>query len=340
MQIKEYFTVQFKKPILADDEKTREEKKKTLEAKLEKAYSRLESIEILNSNSKSDDMFILSSYLVVDLYNLSADYHGVETVETAEGLADKVDNLPDDALRTLYKDQGKLLSVHTLGKPTEEDAEVLEEQAGKLLMGLEKHFKKLRKTELHTPLDDFKKRWKIQAGVVIGFLVLTVGGVIQNQLKYPVMKDDTAQLYFMSKETPNPTDANSVKIPVEASQAPQWQEYNFSLPEAKELVGVRVDPINQRKVRFNISHVKYLDSTGKVLFERDFQLGDNLIPKDIEQIGMLNDIKAGKAAPGAFAEMVSIGSDPFFHLELPPTKNVASVQVRMRMIEEYKKFED
>lgn len=340
MQIKDYFTFQFKKPDLEEAELSRERKKKILSENLEQAYSRLESIEILNSNSKTDDMFHITSILAVDLYNISAEFYGLEKVSNAIGLKDKVDNFPDDSLRNLYKEHERLLSISNIEKPTEEEAEVLEEQVSKLLTGLEKYYKKGKKDELHTPLDDFKKRWTVQGSVLVAVLVLTIGSVIQNKLKYPTMTDDKAQLYFLTKEKPNPTDENSVKLDVSASNAGKWQDLKFDLPTQLELVGVRFDPINQRKVRINMERIQYLDEKGAVLFERDFQLGENLIPKDIEQIGMLNDIKAGRAVAGGFAEMVSTGSDPFFHLELPPTQNVSSVKIRVRMLEEFKKFED
>ncbi|MCC5816345.1 MAG: hypothetical protein JJT78_16460 [Leptospira sp.] len=341
MQIKEYFTIQFKKPVLGDDEKTREEKKKTLNEKLEKAYSRLESIEILNSNSKTDDMFILTTHLIQDLYNLSAEYYGLELVNTASGLKDKIDNLPDDGLRNLYKDQERLITVSSIEKPTEEEAEVLEEQASKLLLGLEKFFKKTKKTELHTTMDDFKKRLAVQGTILISILTLSIGSVIYNKVKYPIFEDDQAQIYFMTPEFPNPTDANSVKQPVLASQKGEWLDYRFPIPaDNSELIGIRIDPVNQRKVRFGLQYVQYLDVNGKVIFERDFKLTENLIPSNVDQIGIMNDLKAGVAKPGGFAEMESVGSDPFFYLNLPKTKNVAFVQLRMRFLEGYKKFKD
>jgi len=341
MKVKDLFTIQFKKPDLVGDEEDKEKRKQDLDSGFEKAYSRLESIEILNSNSKKEDVSILLNAFLVDIYNVVARYLDSSLLRSSSEVPEAVTKLSNPELQSIFQDRNRLLMIHEITKPTEEEMEYLEEEASKLLMNLEKYFKKIRKTQLYTSLDDYRKRWMIQGSVLVSVLILSIGSVVYNKIRYPAMHNGKAQVFFLTKESPNPIEEFSYSLPVSVADKGIWKDYRFEiLGDPKDLIGVRIDPIDQKKIRFGISHVRYLDSNGKVLAERDFQLTESLLPKNIEQIGILNDLKPGRAIAGAYAEMVSTGNDPFFFLNLPVSRKVRYVEVRMRFTEEFNKFSD
>lgn len=74
MAFTDYIKIGFKKPNLSSDEIEKENKRSRLEESFEKVHSRLESIEILNSNEKFEDSSILSGLLALDTINLSLDF--------------------------------------------------------------------------------------------------------------------------------------------------------------------------------------------------------------------------------------------------------------------------
>lgn len=342
MKIQDYFIIQFKKPELSPQQINLEEKKKKFQEELEEAYSRLESIEILNANTKTKDVFILLQHLLVDLYNTVAGYYSHPLASSTNQIPDLVKNFPIQSLKELFQKNERYLSISSITQPTEEEMELLEEQASKLLSGIEKHIKELKKLELHTPLDDYKKRWSIQGTALVLLLGTIIGSIFYKKIKYPPLKNTTAQVFFLTKSSPAPTPENSAIHPLLAKDKGEWKEYNFSIPgKPQDITGLRIDPVSSSRIRFSISHVRLLDANDKILFERDFRLNQNLLPDNSEQITGIQDVKPGKAEPGRFAELISIGEDPFFFLNLDRTiRGVSKVQLRMRFIEDYNKFLD
>lgn len=341
MKLADYLKWDWKKPELDGEGSIRVEKKKALKDGLESAYSRLESVEILSSNSKPQDVFLLAGALLVDLYNLVARFFGQDTIANSSGIRARIEALPEEELRNLFLAHDRLLNVSEIGEPSEEEVEVVEEQITQLLSSVEKFFLKTKKQELHTALDDFQKKRTIQISVVGALLLVVLASYGYIQYKFPPFKTGALQVYYLTPEAPNPSESNAVTKDLEMDKKGEWVEYTMDIPGGpKELIGVRIDPVNQRRVRIGMSHIRYLGADGGVLYERDFQLDENLIPKDIKQIGASNDIKSGRAVPGGYSEIVSIGSDPFVIFNLPQTKNVAKVAVRLRVIEESKKFKD
>jgi hypothetical protein len=225
--------------------------------------------------------------------------------------------------------------------PSDKDASHLEESLDSLFLSFKKWARDLYSTELHTRMDNWKKRRRIQGGILTGIVILGIASFGYNQIVYPKFHHDTTQLYFLTPEESEPIVQNSVTIPVKLEDKGEWVEYTFALPgEPKVITGIRLDPIHQRKMRINIHSIQYLNGKDQVIRERDFLLTDKLIPKNAEEIGIINDLKAGKAAIGRYAEVVSTSNNPYFHILLPETKGVSKVKVKMRFIEEYNEFKE
>lgn len=339
MKLVDYFKVSFHKPLLESEEVVKESQKNEIVTRLEIANSRMESIEILHSNDKLQDMVVLSSFLYIDLYNLVAFYYGLDTAKDRTSAIQKLGTIPDSSLKEEFLKHEEFLKSDIWENPSDKDASQLEEIMDSLFQSINKWTRNLYKTDLHTNMDNWKKKRRIQGGVLTGIIILGLTSFGYNQIVYPEFHHDTTQLYFLTSESPEPIVQNSVKIPVRLEDKGEWVEYTYVLPgEPKVLTGIRLDPIHQRKMRINIHSIQYLNSKDQVIRERDFLLTDKLIPKNAEEIGIINDLKAGKAAIGRYAEVISTSNNPYFHILLPETKNVSKIKIKMRFIEEYNEF--
>ncbi|PJE04563.1 MAG: hypothetical protein CK427_01945 [Leptospira sp.] len=338
MKVKDYFKIDWKRPELSKEEAKKESHKNVLSEKLEAIYSRMETVEIINSNGKSADSFVLSELLLLDLFNVIAEYKNFHPAKDSKEIASKISSLPD-SLSKLFSDQKELLGIKELAI-NEENAELCEEQLAEILVGLEKYLKQIRRSELHTSLDDVKKRWRVQVGTLLGIFSLVVGSIIYQKVKYPDFEDGKAQLFLLSDESPVGIEANALTLPVQKSKKGEWVEYNFGISTPIAFSSIRIDPVDQRRMKFSISELTIFDEKDKVLYKRDFVLNENFLIKDYASIGEMNDLKAGKAKPGGFVEMVSTGSNPYFVLKTSPITNAKKIILKTRITEERYKFKD
>jgi hypothetical protein len=338
MLVKDFFKFVWKKPSLSPGDALKEENKAIFSTKMESIYSRLESAEILNSNGKTADAMMILEALFHDTFNMVADYKKFHHAKSVNEIKTRIDSLPEN-LAIIFRDKNEILNISKL-EITEENSEKCEEQISEIISKLEKFFRLTKRTEWHTPMDDVKTIWKVQISSIIGLIVLILGTVGYQKIRYPNLVDGVVNVYFMNDTLTTATEGNSKSAPFSEKNRGEWIDYTFSLDQPINLTSIRLDPINQRRIKFSISEMSILDIKGRILYSRDFVLNENFLIKDYASIGQLNELKAGKAKPGGFVEMVSTGSNPYFEIKTPKINNVSKIIVKMRIIEERYKFKD
>ncbi|MCZ8151262.1 MAG: hypothetical protein O9292_02530 [Rhodobacteraceae bacterium] len=340
MAIADLLKITLKKPVLSSEEETKEAKKKTLEKLLEGAFSRLESIEILNANGKSKDTEIISKQLALDLVNLSLAFSGKPNTEMGKDWMQVIATVGDQKLTTIFEKYPMVLALSTSSESfTEEKLEDLETKLAELLNDIEKYFSILKKVELKTALSDQMFRWKLQGAFLTFLVFVAVGTIIYRKIKYPDLAVKEVKIYFMTKEEPGPKEENSVRTYIDLAKKGEWVEYSFPISKPVEITEIRLDPTEQARVRLTLESLKFLDSKDKLVYTHDFVWADDLLPKDKFSYGAISDIKmSGKAVSGNLIEMETTGSDPFLHVKMPQIKGVSKLVLKLRHIEAYKKF--
>lgn len=341
MALIDYIKIGFKKPNLSEEETEKERKKTNLEETFEKIYSRLESVEVLNSNGKLEDGFVICGLLALDTVNISLRFFGKPETRLGADWKSEISRLGNESLTKIYEPYSDVLALSsaTFLSLKEDDLENLESKLFDLISELNRHFKQIKKSELYTALTGFKNRIFVQASIVSLILTVLLGSYAYGKITRPDMKQTDIQVYFLSSEFPNPVDEATAKIPVDLTKKGEWVVYKFTTPVKQELKGIRIDPIQQSRMRYSVDTLKVLDVKGKVLFERDFRLDENFLPKDKDKFGPINDMKtSGKAKTGSPIEMQSTGNDPYFIIYFPAVTDASSVELKMRHLEAYKKF--
>ncbi|TGN20568.1 hypothetical protein [Leptospira idonii] len=342
MALQEYLKIQWKKPSLSSEETEKEDRKKQIEVLLENAYSRLESLEILNSNGKWEDSSILSRYLGLDLINLLLQYSHKPKLNFGD---DWKAALSSSNLETKFSGSENLSEVLDLLREnktySEKESEKIENGLGDFLAYLEKHFRILRRSELFTPIELFKKRIFIQGMFLVSLVLIAVGSVIYNKVRYPEMSQTDVQVFYLETENTPPSDPASTKLPLLLAKKGEWNIYEFVLPKKQALSGVRIDPLEQKRMKFSVDSLKVFDADGKILYERGFLIGPDLLPEGKGNFGQINDVKVtNKALPGNLIEMETTGNDPYFTVFFPQVKDAAKVELKMRHLEAHKKFQN
>ncbi|TGN11637.1 hypothetical protein [Leptospira ilyithenensis] len=339
MAFTDYIKIGFKKPNLSPDEIEKENKKNRLEESFEKIYSRLESIEILNSNEKFEDSSILSGSLALDTINLSLDFFGKPKAKTGADWKSEISKLGNDKLTSIYESYPNVLNLSASVSLKEEDLEKLETELSNLISELNSHFKQIKKSDLYTTLTQYKNRILVQTVAVVLILMATVGSYTYQKITRPDMKQTDIQVYFLSEKNPSPVDEALATAPIDLTKKGEWVVYKFPTSANQELNGIRIDPIQQKKMRYSVDTLRVLNSKGSVLFERDFRLDETLLPKDKDKFGQISDMKTGgKAKAGSPIEMESTGNDPYFIVYFSKVKDASSVELKMRHLEAHKKF--
>lgn len=337
MAIKEYFKLQFKKPELNSEENSLYQHKQDLERMLHAAYARLESIEILNSNDKNDDSIILAEKLKLDLVNFALAILETESKQSLSGFDEILTWITEPELRQLFESHKDLYDIPEKYSETEEQAEFLEVHLGKLLNGLEKKYKIIRKTRLYTAMDTHSKRIWFQTIVFSVLLALTIAVPAYRSIKYPSIKADNIGIYVLNETMPQPGQTNLLSLPLE--RKPEWKIYRFTLKEAQSIDRIRIDPVNQSKMRFEIDSVRFLDSNSQLLAEKKFTVSKTLMLEIQKEISNVNQIAPTKEnRPGDIAQMQSIGSDPYFYLDTKGLAQVKTIEIKFRITELHKKF--
>ncbi len=338
MTIADYFRVSFKKPELSETIAQIIEKKTKLKNQIESCYSRLESIEICNSNSKSADAIILSNYLIVDITNLALSFVNQPSIGISDNWLEKIKIISDEEIISEFTKHNSILT--STYETEEEKSEKIETSLSGLLFSVEKFIFKKNKTQFENPVDDFKKKSTIQIVVSVIVLILALNAGIKQYNKLKPIKTDIAKLYFMNEEITTPIEANL--LTAEVNPSTEWSEVHFILPKPNEIKDIKVELIHQVFARFQLKELKYLDENKKVLKERSFQLNNIGMVDNTEtnEICCTEDLKPGKLAPGKYLEMESVKSNPSFYVKMEETKGVKEIILTYRYIKNTKKFTD
>ncbi|TGM28720.1 hypothetical protein EHQ96_00680 [Leptospira levettii] len=333
MSVKELFLSYWKSPVLSSEEETIEVLKKEKKQKLGQIESRLESLEILIANDKLADANILLKYVVYDLVNFYQNLNGKKEIPK------------DSDLSSFQLPETKSKAFQFL-KNFNHQVEVSETKINEIFDGclftyhyLINESKSLFRSKMETNLDRFKQIRKIRIIVVSSILLLSLISVLYYQYKFPVLKDQSIKMYtFLDKEHPQTSESLMVSLPVSKTGVGVWNEYVFTLPETmSQFGGLRIDPLEQRGIRFVLDDLQILDANGKVLYSKKITVSQSLLPEDYQDFLEISDIKtAGKQLPGELVEMISTGRDPKILLVFPKLENAKTIKVKMKYIEAHK----
>jgi len=336
MQFKDYLKLQFKKPSLEASEEILESRKKAFQKSLQECYSRLESIELLYSNSKFQDSKILIQVLHNEI--TSVILHLYEKNKAQYGAQEAYALIKEPSISAICLKEHEL--INELLKTDNFGAEEVEGSLSafqKIFDNFEKYFRKEKSSSLHTIMDDYKKHLLVQVTLAGIFLALIIFPIINNFAKYPPVKNDTALIFYTtSKIEPfNPLNSVSLELNKEG-----WQEYRFKLNPPKDIFKLRLDPLNQSKIKIQLKAIRLLDNSGKVLKERDFLIGSDSRLKDFQEIESFQQLKPGKIVPGKYIEMVSDGNDPQISFNFGALQSVTEIQATYRVAQGNKNFID
>ncbi|HMV41036.1 MAG TPA: hypothetical protein PK079_24220 [Leptospiraceae bacterium] len=337
MKLADYFKISLKKPEITESIAQVLDKKNKLKSQIETCFSRLESIEICNSNSKSADAMILSNYLIVDLTNLILIYLNQPTLLSSDKWQDKTKTFPEE-LSSIFSEHNSILNSSY--ETDEERSEKIESSLSDILLASEKFIFKKNKADFQNPIDDYKKRSAVQFILSVIILIVAINTGIKLFNKYKAVKEDTAKIYFMNTANPAPNPNNTITAKVIPSE--NWVEANFVLPNPVDIKEIKVELIHQVFTRFQLKDLKFLDENKKVLRERNFQLNNLGMVENSEknEICCTEELKPGKLIPGKYMELETTSSSPSFYVKMEESKSVKEIVLTYRYIKNTNKFPD
>ncbi|TGK84237.1 hypothetical protein EHQ31_06010 [Leptospira montravelensis] len=325
----------WKPPVLTSDELTLEKQKEALKKSLSSIESRLEALEILISNDKLEETKLLFRYLAYDLINCQLQRTNQKEIPF-EG------NLQGFVVPETNKKLKPFSFLESLGKVSDWNEKEMENGLSTAIDTFEylsSESKKEFKTQYLTQLDQFLFLRKVRIGLVSAILVSILFGFSYFQYKYPVFKDQSIKLYtFTSRENPNTSESLMVTKPVLKKDIGNWVMYEWELPKSMaEFGGLRIDPLEQRGIRFSLDQISILDSKGKEVYNKKIIVSSSFLPEDYQDYLKITDIKtASKQIPGELVEMITTGSDPQIHFVFPTVKDAKTIKLKMKFIEAHK----
>jgi hypothetical protein len=331
MKIKDLFTIQIKAPMLDEQEAGIYNTKKILKVRIDTGYERLESVEILNSNSKYHDAILVSKDLLLYLINTLCVMNGKQEVSSLENFFSSVTAYTPDNFLPLFEDKTKILEALNAQVPDSEATDLLETFLSNLLYTIEKRVK-----SMDTLIDKHYKRLKFQSFfliIVLAIFVYIPVSVYQKNKVHP----DKMQVFLMNAESPNTTEDKSVSVPLKIHDG--WETYTLVLPQSTSISQIRIDPFNQNNLKIQIEFIRFLNSKKEIIKERNFIVQPNFMLNDQTQIFNINQFLPSKDnKAGNIAEMYSNGSDPYFYLNMGDMQDVASIEIKLRFTKVHKKF--
>lgn len=333
--MKEYLKLELKKPALSSEEEKHESIKNALNQNLKRCQGRMDSIELLSENDKLRDAHVLLKHLLSDITVTVLEFLG-KPVQDYHATAESIRDLGDEEFSALFRQFNKFSESHNLKDIADKELEEAAREARKLLNILEKKLLQRAKQNLSTPLDRFKTKIKFQimtAGILV---VMVIGGGIYYNIKYFHIKKDFVQVFFTAAMTENETEEKSIKQDVVTGT--EWFTYTFTFPDKTNIEKLRIDPVNQKRIRLSFDTVKFYDKSGKILFERNFAVNQNIVIDNYEQVVAPRGIKFGINSPGKPVEFITSSEDPGFTLLPGKLTNVHKVELKIRMSEDYNKL--
>ncbi|ABZ93638.1 Hypothetical protein LBF_1114 [Leptospira biflexa serovar Patoc strain 'Patoc 1 (Ames)'] len=325
----------WKSPNLTKEEEEKEKTKSDLKESLKRLESRLESAEILITNSQLEDAKIILYHLSYDFINFQKKRNKETPIVLGADVSGFV--IPESPIKIQpFQFLTQLPSLSTLD---EDETDTYLEECFNTYDFLSHAVGKEIKSIYKTQLDDYRKLRRIQIFGFIVILVTTISSYLYYQYKYPEFKDQNIELYsFLDKEHSQTTEDSKLSIPLKKEEIGKWVELSFPIPEAmNQFGGLRIDPLQQRGIRFVLDDLQILDATGKILYSKKFIVGKSLLPEDYQDFLAIVDVKtAGKQEPGEIVEMITTGRNPQIHLVFPMIYNAKTIKLKMKYIEAHK----
>ncbi|TGM81467.1 hypothetical protein EHR01_01290 [Leptospira mtsangambouensis] len=335
LSIRDLLFSPWKAPVLGPQEQTLEKQKESQKEVLAKLESRLESVELLLTNEKLEDAKLLFQVLAFDLINFQLQRTNQTQIPTGGNLSSFVFPETDRKLKPF----GFIKSLDQVHRFNEKEMDEVLSSAVDTYEYLLYESKKEFKTRYQTVLDQFRFIKQIRFFLLSVVLSFSIFVLVYYQYKYPQMKDQSIKLYsFISKDKPETSESLMVSQPVLKKDVGNWVDYEWTLPDSMSTFGgLRIDPLEQRGIRFSFDQVSILDSKGKELYHKKFVVSDSLLPQDYQDFLQISDIKtAGKQTPGELVEMITTGRDPQIHLVFPILSDAKTIKLKMKYIEAHK----
>ncbi|MBM9548516.1 hypothetical protein JWG40_15925 [Leptospira sp. 201903074] len=335
LRIRDLLFSSWKTPVLEPGELEFEKQKESQKRVLAQIQSRLESIELLLSNEKLEDAKLLFRSVTFDLVNFQLQRTNKKEIFTEEDLKGFL--IPESDRK-----QKPFQFLNSWDRISPLDAKKMDQILSEAIDTYEfllYESKKEFKTRYLTLMDQFQLIRQIRFFFLSAIFLLSATGYIYNQYKFPVMRDQSIKLYsFLSKEKPETSDSMMVSKPVFKKDIGNWVEYEWELPESMSTFGgLRIDPLEQRGIRFVLDQISILDSKGKEIYSKKMVVSANLLPEDYQDFFKILDVKtAGKQSPGELVEMITTGSDPQIQLVFPLLMDAKTIKLKMKYIEAHK----
>lgn len=335
LSIKESIQSLWKTPEITKEEEVKEKTKSDLKETLKQLESRLESVEILITNSQLEDAKILLHHLSYDFINFQKKRNNETPVLLGADVSSFV--IPESPIK--IKPFQFLTRLPQLASLNEEETNSYFDECLDTYDFLSHIVGKEIKTIYKTRLDDYRSLRRIRIFSISLILFATIASIFYYQYKYPEFKEQNIELYsFLDKEHPQTTEDSKLSLPLKKEEIGNWVEYRFPIPASmNQFGGLRIDPLQQRGIRFALDDLKILDDQGKILYSKKFLVSRSLLPEDYQDFLSILDIKtAGKQEPGEIVEMITTGKNPQIHLVFPMIQNAKTIHLKMKYIEAHK----
>ncbi len=334
MSIKDYLKLDFKKPEIDSNTSFILKRKEVLENKLENLYSRLETVEICNANSKFFDSEILANSLFKDIIDFAASFEN----KIAEQFPSDFTNFTAESeINTLFSDTNSLLLLKSI---EEDHISKLEASLSKLIYKLEKYIFKKNKIVFQNSYDNYKNKIKVQL-ILFPLAILFLG--YQGFLFYKkvqTIRPDIANLYYMSEKTEVPSPANKLEANVTPGET--WQEAKFILQKPSIVTNVKFEPLKQNYARIQFKEVQYRNEKGEIKYTKTLKLNSiGMVDNKVDdEICCVEGFKPGKLAPDKYIEFETVGADSSFYIKLGKMTDIKEIILVYRYIKNSKKFTD
>ena len=328
---KEYFKINFNKPIEDEIIKSLREKKKRFEGALTRCYSRLETIEICTSNSKPEDALLLSKALNLDILNMLLDYYDENKIDSIGVHTNYSYKLKNATISKLFEDYLNSVNLENL---EEENILKIESSLSELLYKLEKEIK----PSFENPIDNFKKRIYAQSILFLIISLISAGSILKYYIDARPLKEDFVGINYSDDKNTLPPMEEVTTVSIKPENG--WETKKISFTEPKNIELLEIDPIHQNKARIQLKDLKIYDEKGLILFQKDLLI-DNLGLSELLKFMRSEEIAPGKIVIGRAVEMESIGPNPkiFFTFDKKIEK-VSQIEFTIRSTKRKNKFQD
>lgn len=330
--IKQLLKLDFKKPEITDSIQKILIRKDSLVKKLEGLYSRLETIEICNSNSKHLDAKLLENALFLDSIQFISEFEN----NNPASFSNKFDSISKS--ESINQGFSAIYEILAKNSDSEEDILSVEEKFSELVYDLEKYVFKKNKSQFENDVDKYKFRIKFQSILGFAILVFSLYAGFKTYQKVKPIKPDQAKLFYMAEETEGPTKTKMVLADVKPGET--WEEAVFVLPEPNKIKNIKFEPVSQIFARIQFKEVRFLNEKKELIQNKSLQLNslgmvDN---KEDDEICCVEGFKPGKLIPSQYIEFESINSLPSFYIKQKQTDKVKEIILVYRYIKNSKKF--